>query len=340
MLNERAPPTASRTTPPTAWTSEIAFDDPSPFEEGSRPWELLARPLRGGPFRHEKRIVVTPAITVYAEIFGSKTHVQGLSPPGVLTLVVPVRIGSSTRYWPKPRRAPGFPMMLPGCIDAMLDGGQVQIMVLVELERLEAHLSPQAWEHVQVCARQRLLPATRVQLDAIAHWLFGLLRDLRVAPELLDSAESLKVLEESLLDRVAGVLTPPGLPTPKLPTPRRLQVVHTALEWLHATHCADATVSGLCAATGVGLRSLQVAFRETLGLTPQQYTRKLRLHEARRCLFADDRAHTSVADVARLHGFQHLGRFAAAYRKLFGERPLDTLRRSRSVGPSPLPLRP
>jgi len=47
-------------------------------------------------------------------------------------------------------------------------------------------------------------------------------------------------------------------------------------------------------------------------------------------LKADPNA-TSVAEVARSHGFSQPGRFAGVYRRLFGEVPLATLRRRKSI---------
>ncbi|UCG61547.1 MAG: helix-turn-helix domain-containing protein [Candidatus Zixiibacteriota bacterium] len=36
---------------------------------------------------------------------------------------------------------------------------------------------------------------------------------------------------------------------------------------------------------------------------------------------------TTIADVANHWGFWHMGQFSADYRRLFGELPLETLRR-------------
>lgn len=87
------------------------------------------------------------------------------------------------------------------------------------------------------------------------------------------------------------------------------------------------TVPDLAAAVGASVRALQVGFRRTLDTTPLAYLRERRLTLARREL---ERAsdETSVAQIADRCGFAHHGRFAADYRRRFGESPSDTLRRT------------
>lgn len=87
------------------------------------------------------------------------------------------------------------------------------------------------------------------------------------------------------------------------------------------------SVSELARRTGAPDRTLRTAFSRIYGFSPQEYLRIQRLCEARRLLHAGDPDQMTVTEVAFGLGFWDLGRFAGAYRTLFGERPSETLRR-------------
>ena len=90
----------------------------------------------------------------------------------------------------------------------------------------------------------------------------------------------------------------------------------------------------LAAAAGVRPRTLEAHFRAYLGTTPLGWLRRQRLARARRQLLgADDRE--SVTGVALANGFTELGRFAAQYRRQFGELPSQTLKTARGEEPNP-----
>jgi AraC-like DNA-binding protein len=84
-------------------------------------------------------------------------------------------------------------------------------------------------------------------------------------------------------------------------------------------------VSDVCEALAIPLRTLQAACGEFLGMGPKQYLVLRRLHLANRALRRAGPADTSVTSVALRCGFWELGRFAGAYRALFGEPPSLTL---------------
>ena len=87
------------------------------------------------------------------------------------------------------------------------------------------------------------------------------------------------------------------------------------------------SLPALCAAIGVPERTLRMHCADFLGCSPIEYARLRRLNRSRSALLKADHEATSVAEIARSHGFSEPGRFAVAYRVLFGEAPLATLLR-------------
>jgi AraC-like DNA-binding protein len=112
----------------------------------------------------------------------------------------------------------------------------------------------------------------------------------------------------------------------KVPPPR---AVRLAEEFMLQRLREPATVDDVCAASGVSRRSLFAAFQAHHGAGPIAWLRQRRLEAARALLEKPTRDDLRVADVALEFGFPHVGEFAAAYGRAFGETPSVTLRRGR-----------
>jgi AraC-like DNA-binding protein len=85
-------------------------------------------------------------------------------------------------------------------------------------------------------------------------------------------------------------------------------------------------ISELCEHFHVHRRRLHRAFDEVLGVPPITFLRRKRLSDVHSALLLAGPAAT-VKKIAIEHGFLELGRFSAAYRRMFGELPSTTLRR-------------
>jgi AraC-like DNA-binding protein len=85
----------------------------------------------------------------------------------------------------------------------------------------------------------------------------------------------------------------------------------------------------LCDAVQASPRSLHASFKTIFNATPRAYQTALRLDAARRDLLRGPPG-TTVSSVAVRWGFFQFGRFAGAYRQMFGEEPRQTLRRTRA----------
>jgi AraC-like DNA-binding protein len=117
-----------------------------------------------------------------------------------------------------------------------------------------------------------------------------------------------------------------------IPSPARYalpaSLVH-ALRWLGGRLDEPIELDTLAAVAGVRPRTLEAHFKAYLGTTPLGWVRRMRLARARQQLLAGDEQ-ASVTGIALANGFGELGRFAAQYRRQFGELPSQTLRAARS----------
>ena len=71
---------------------------------------------------------------------------------------------------------------------------------------------------------------------------------------------------------------------------------------------------------------LEYAFRERYAMTPKAYIQTFRLNNARKQLKKANPCADQVTKIAQQNGFTHMGQFSVYYKKLFLERPSDTLR--------------
>jgi AraC family ethanolamine operon transcriptional activator len=110
----------------------------------------------------------------------------------------------------------------------------------------------------------------------------------------------------------------------------RRVAVRLAREFIHARLSEPLPLSELCRHAGLKVRTLETGFREVTGLTPIAYIRSLRLNAVRRSLNDASAQQRSISNIALDNGFWHLSQFATDYRKLFGETPMITRRRSRA----------
>lgn len=164
------------------------------------------------------------------------------------------------------------------------------------------------------------------------------------APEIIANPEAARGLEQALIaalaDCIRGANQPPGK-IRRLGHQKIMRGFHRILESDrdHVFHVPE-----ICRLLGVSNRTLTTCCNDALGMAPHRYLRLRQLNLAHRVLKFADPAKTSVTEIATGFGFWELGRFAAAYRGLFGELPSATLLRpadarstsqDRRIGPVP-----
>jgi AraC family ethanolamine operon transcriptional activator len=142
--------------------------------------------------------------------------------------------------------------------------------------------------------------------------------------------ESTRQVREQLLESyVLAIADSLQLDYRRLPRAamRRTAVVGRARDYLLANLDQPFSMQALCTVTARSERVLQYVFREVYGVSPHAWLQVMRLNAAQRELRSKGPSDVRITDVAVRWGFTHLGRFSMEYRRLFGERPIDTLRR-------------
>ena len=175
-------------------------------------------------------------------------------------------------------------------------------------------------------------PSRGVAVDAASPELLdATLRLLR----LLDQPEHIRslapLIEQEILYRL--LIGPYG--------PRLIQIaradspanrIATAIGWLREHFASPLRIEQLAAHVGMSVSSLHHHFSAIAAMTPMQYQKQLRLHEARRLMLVDG---LDVGSAGYRVGYQSASQFSREYSRLHGRPPLRDVEALRdSVGAS------
>ena len=101
--------------------------------------------------------------------------------------------------------------------------------------------------------------------------------------------------------------------------------VKRAEEFMHDNISSKITIADLCHAAEISDRTLHAAFKRFRNISPLNYLQNIRLEKVHHELCGNLTA-ASITDIASKWGFTHMGRFASAYKKRYGETPSSTRR--------------
>jgi AraC-like DNA-binding protein len=104
-----------------------------------------------------------------------------------------------------------------------------------------------------------------------------------------------------------------------------------AIEWLKQHYAAPLRIEELADAVHMSPSALHHRFKAVTAMSPLQYQKHLRLHEARRLMFADG---IECATAGHRVGYESASQFSREYRRLFGAPPRAEIARLRVAGVS------
>jgi AraC-like DNA-binding protein len=149
----------------------------------------------------------------------------------------------------------------------------------------------------------------------------------KTAPDILARPEVARAIEEALVDAMILCLTEGHSDDVRNVHRHHATIMRRLEEVLTSTPDGPLYMPQLCTTVGASYTTLYNCCQEYLGMSPKRYLWLRRMHLVRRDLRRADAEKTTVTEIATDYGFWELGRFAVAYRSLFGEPPSAALRR-------------
>lgn len=298
------------------------------LEEAVYPWDVELQQLSAGLHTSHMDFLQCNGILLYREFWSQSVHAKGLSPAGHQM------IGSALQnptLWCG--RKIDTSTYAHGYTDAEMDfTTPVDSHHLVLLMPDDMFCSTFGEEAGQALSKDHIhhLHYRGKPTDSpVYHW-DQLISRYRENPGQLTIANSRKALQSQIEDGVASLIYQGTEPLRKPIRSKQNKVMKDALAIIES-RLKVISIPKLAKLVGVSQRVLELTFQQQLGVSPVGYMHRWRLQQAREELAAGDPGVNSVSKAALRWGFTELGRFSVKYRELFGERPSDTLKISRST---------
>ena len=144
------------------------------------------------------------------------------------------------------------------------------------------------------------------------------LRLLRLLDRPQDIAAMAPLIEQEILYRLlTGPLGPRLLQIATAETPSNR--IACAIDWLRDNFAKPLRIEELAERVGMSVSSLHHHFKAVTAMTPMQFQKQLRLHEARRLMFVE---RMDVGSAGYSVGYQSPSQFSREYSRLYGQSPL------------------
>jgi AraC-like DNA-binding protein len=145
------------------------------------------------------------------------------------------------------------------------------------------------------------------------------------APEIIANPDAARGLEQALIEAMIGCLGEGEVGEDSAAQRHHAMIMRRFRRAVEEDPDQALFIAELCRSIAVSDRTLRTCCQEQLGMSPKRYLLLRRMQLARRALRENGQTTTTVTEIATRYGFWELGRFAGAYKSLFGELPSATL---------------
>jgi AraC-like DNA-binding protein len=158
--------------------------------------------------------------------------------------------------------------------------------------------------------------------------------------ELMAQPEDADLLGPLVVDEILIRLlrTPIGSRVAQIGQPKSgVQRIAEAVTWIRTHFAQPLTVEEMAASVRMSGSSFHQQFKAVTSITPLQYQKVLRLHEARRLMLFQK---MDATDACRRVGYLSPSQFSREYARYFGSAPMKDIARLRTQGMASAPSEP
>lgn len=306
------------------------FDDPEAYAARIHNIHGRVRPDRSGPYRARLTLVALPSIHMS---MSEETLARRFTCDAT-----PERIFFRMKHADEPPNLRNGRLAEPGTVAIGRRGTPVDDRSEGQSKWRSLSIPVAELAHRAEVLRQRSLNALLGDADVIRPLpaaftrLARLQRDaLRLAtdaPDVLTHPTVSQVLDEQIGEALLDALVTATPDRESLVDRRHNAIMRKLMPFIEANVARPIALAELCTVGGCSTKLLESLFLQVFGQTPNRYLRLRRLWGARRALESANPREATVSRIALEWGFWELGRFAVAYREVFGESPSRMLRRA------------
>ncbi|MEH6636895.1 MAG: helix-turn-helix domain-containing protein [Halioglobus sp.] len=288
------------------------------------PWEINLRQISGGSFLGNMHIASLGDILLYRDCWSQRTLATGALPKDYFLLATGVNTASGIQWCGSDTNDRLLAVAPPNTeIDFIMPAHSAYIAVLLPISY---------WNLIfgeQVAGKSPRPAPSHVHCDSAQGKYFvqrlnQIIDRYQVNPARLDDGLDQLAAQTVVLDVVSAIARGPDTPAIRASAGHR--TLKRALEYGEALR-EKISVPHFAEQLEVSQRSLELSFKQCLGITPRQYLSLQRMHGVHTELLQRTPRSRCVTEVATAWGFSELGRFAGEYKRVFGELPTHTLNR-------------
>ena len=304
------------------------FNDFDDYCANARNWDLNYRQIESGRFTGELLMAGNGTTLLTRAILGRKMIQKGATPQGMITIGILADPGIDLS-WRNINISGDVLFVFPenGELDSISQDDFDVFAISLTEEKLNQSCSSLELPDIRTLINnEEAFLCNPHKLASLRTWLSSVSYKLAAMADSGLSTGYMQHIERELADKLIGIIADRHQPVRRKSFRKRDIALLTAQDYIAEADVGILTVRELCKVADVSERTLEYAFRERYGLTPKSYLLLYRMNNVRKQLRIANPKTSQVTEIARQHGFWHMGAFGAYYKILFEELPSETLK--------------